>query len=216
MGIGFVLLFWMMFFGCAGLPIAAGLGYWSWRNSRGRSASKERAVAAGCLPFVLIPVGLLWFFSYAAYSGIVRKMDPGLGDTWTVPLPHGYFFCMIDVTDHGYLMKDGCSGSPPVDGIRELAQVGDSIIGSSGRSDAFVFDTSTGKLTLHRSISDALRQFSPVPQLQTADQFYRSRRFGWQDVVAALILCGLVLLISWLWFRRYIRAPSPAAIVAEA
>src|SRR5258708_5442208 len=122
MGLGFVLLVWMIFFGCAGLPVAGGLAYWSWRSGRdAHSPSKWRAFAAGLLPFALIVVGLFWFFGYAAYSWSVRKVDPGLGDSWAVPLRHGYFFCMIDVTDQGYLMKDGCSGSPPVLDIRELA-----------------------------------------------------------------------------------------------
>jgi hypothetical protein len=92
MGLGFVLLFWMIFFGCAGLPIAGGLAFWSWHNGRLAGApSKMRAAAAGVLPFVLIALGLVWFFGYAAYSWTVRRVDPGLGDSWAVPLRHGYF-----------------------------------------------------------------------------------------------------------------------------
>lgn len=208
MGLGFVLLVWMVFFGCAGLPIAAGLVSWSWRNGRRAGApSKVRAGAAGLLPFTLIAVGLTWFFLYAVYSWSVRQVDPGLGDIWAVPLRHGYFFCMIDATDKGYLMKDGCSGLPPVHDIRELAEVGDAIVGSTGQSGAFVFDTATGELTLYQDTGAALAQFSPSPSLQTADQFYRSRRFGWQDVAALFVLLAAVLSTAWLWFTRFIRAP---------
>ena len=211
MGLGFVLLIWMIFFGCAGLPVAGGLAYWSWRSGRrAHSPSKWRAAAASLLPFVLIVVGLVWFVGYAAYSGVVRKVDPGLGDSWAVPLRHGYFFCMIDVTDQGYLMKDGCGGSPRVQDIRELAEVGDAIVGSSGQSGAFVFDTATGELKSHPDTSTALAQFSPAPTLQSAHQFYRSRRFGWQDTAAFLVLVGLVVAVSWLWFSRLIRVRAPA------
>jgi len=206
-------LFWVFVCGCVAIPIATGLALWSWLNGRRAGLpSKQRAVAAGCLLFVLIPVGLLWFFSYALYSGAVRKVDPGLGDLWAVPLPHGYFFCMIDVTTSGYLMKDGCSGSPPLRDIGELAQVGDAIVGVSGITGAFVFDTASSKVTLYESPAVALAQFSPAPSLQPADDFYRRHRFAWQDVAAALILFSLVLGISWIWFRRFVCAPAMAAV----
>ena len=206
MGIGFVLLIWMLFFGCAGLPVAGALAYWSWRTgSRAGSPSKVRAAAAGVLPFVLIGLGLLWFFGYAAYSWSVRRVDPGLGDSWAVPLRHGYFFCMIDVTDHGYLMKDGCSGSPTVDGIRELAEADDAIVGNSDRIGAFVFDMATGELRRHADVSTALAQVT-AERLETADEFYRSRRFGWQDAAAFGVLLVLGASTSWLWFARFIRA----------
>jgi hypothetical protein len=70
-----------------------------------------------------------------------------------------------------------------------------------------VFDTATGKLRSHESTAAALAQFSPSPKLQTPDEFYESRRFGWQDVAARFVLLGVVLLTSWLWFTRFIRAP---------
>jgi hypothetical protein len=213
MGLGFVLLVWTIFFGCAGLPIAVGLAYWSWRNGcRANSASKGRAFAAGLLPFILIPLGLAWFFAYAAYSWSVRKVDPGLGDSWAVPLRNGYFFCMIDVTDHGYLMKDGCSGAPPVHGITQLAEVGDVIVGHA--QGAFVFDTKTDSLKSYPDLSAAIAQFTPPPKLESPDGFYRSRRFGWQDLAALIVLLVSVAALSWLWFQRFVRAPS--AVPAHA
>jgi hypothetical protein len=208
-GLGFVLLFWLILCVCAAFPIATTLACWSWLNGlRAQTPSKPRALVAGLLPFVLIPVGMLWFLGYAAYSSSVRHVDPGLGDSWKVPVAHGYFFCMIDVTDQGYLMKGGCSGSPRVNGIRQLAQVGDSVIGTSV-AGAFVFDTSTGELRSHQSTVAALAQFSPPPKLQTPDEFYERRRSGWQDRAAGFVLLGLVFLTSWFWFRRFIRAPAP-------
>jgi hypothetical protein len=126
----------------------------------------------------------------------------------------GTFVCMIDVTDHGYLMKDGCSGLPPVYGIRELAEAGDVIIGSSDDVGAFVFDMTSGELKPQPSTSAALAHFSPAPRLQTADEFYRSRRFGWQDLAALAILLLMVASTSWLWFTRFIRT-RPAVGVAR-
>ena len=117
---------------------------------------------------------------------------------------------MIDVTDQGYLMQGGCSGSARVSGIRQLVQVGDSIIGTSV-AGAFVFDTATGELRSHQSTAVALAPFAPSPKLQTPDEFYESRRSGWQDIAAGFVRLGLLLLTSWLWFTRFVRAPAPNA-----
>jgi len=209
MGIGFVLLIWMVFFGCAGVPIAGGLAYWSWRTGAvAGTPSKTRAIAAALLPGVLIIAGLTWFFSYAFYSGVVRHVDAGIGDAGAVPLKHGYFFCIIDVPEAGYLMKDGCTGLPPVNDIRELAEVGNIVVGVSGELGAFTFDTTSHQVQRHESRAAALRQFEVPPQLQSAGAFYRSRRFGWQDVIAVVVLAGLVAGISWAWFRWFIQAPA--------
>jgi hypothetical protein len=211
MGLGFVLVVWTLLLGCAGLPIAALLAFWSWRRGRlAGTPSKVRAAVAGLLPLVLIAVGLVWFFGYAAYSWTVRRVDPGLGDSWAVPLQHGYFFCMIDVTEHGYLMKDGCTGTPPIYEIRQLAEVGNMIVGTSDRTGAFVFDLTAGQLKRVEDAKATLAELSPTARFQTPDEFYRSRRFGWQGVAALAILFVAEASILWLWFTRFVRArPEP-------
>jgi hypothetical protein len=209
MGIGFVLIFWIILLGIVGLPVAAFFAYWSWRNGNLTGApAKARAAMAGLLPFALIPVGLIWFFAYAVFCGTVRHVDPGLGDSWYVPLRHGYYFCMIDTTDEGFLMKNECSGEPPVSAIRELAQVGDSIVGWSGTKGAFSLDMAAGELKQLANKDIALTQYSPPLSLQTARAFYRSRRYGWQDVAALIVLLGLVVPIMWIWFNRFIRSKT--------
>jgi drug/metabolite transporter (DMT)-like permease len=111
---------------------------------------------------------------------------------------------MIDVTDHGYLMKDSCTGSPPVDRIQELATMGDSVAGISA-SGPFVFDLATGSLKLYTTRAEALAQFTPPPTLLSADAFYRQRRFGWQDLTALAVLLLAVAVVSLTWFTLFIR-----------
>lgn len=212
MGIFFVLIILIILLVLVGLPFAGALAYWSRRNSSIAGAQfSGRATMAGLLPFVLVSVGLIWFFAYAVYCGTVRNVDPGLGDSWQVPLRHGYYFCMTDNMEEGRLMKNECGGSPPVHSIRELAQTGDSIVGWSQEKGAFTFDMSTGKLTVLASREAALARLSPLPNFQTAHEFYRSRRYGWQDVAALIILLGLVAGIARVWFNRFIRPRSSLA-----
>jgi len=161
---------------------------------------------AGLLPFVLVPVGLVWFFAYAVYCGTMRDVDPGLGDSWQVPLRRGYYFCMTDTMDEGRLMKNECGGEPPVHGILELAQTGDSIVGWSWQKGAFTFDMTTGELKVLANKDAALTQFSSPLTFQTAQEFYRSRRYGWQDVAALIVLLGLLAATTRVWFNRFIRA----------
>jgi hypothetical protein len=130
-----------------------------------------------------------------------------------VPLPHDYFFCMIDITDHGYLMKGGCSGSPLIDEVQEIAQSGDSLVGFSSRSGPFVLNTASDDFRVFADRAAALAQFSPSPNLQTANAFYQSLRWGWQDAIGlALLLCSLVV-VSGFWFTFFIRVRSRASAV---
>ena len=194
------------------VPAALALAWWSWRTGRRAGApSRTRALAAGLLPFVLIALGLIWFFGSALYSESIRRVDPGIGDYWMVPVGQGYLFCMIDTTDHAYLAKDGGDGSGAVEDIRQLAQVGDRVVGLSGKSGAFIFDTASGKQSQYSSVAAALAQFSPPPKLETPEQFYRSHRFTWEDAVASLVLLSLVVGVSLLWYRKFIRVTGRAS-----
>lgn len=38
----------------------------------------------------------------------------------------------------------------------------------------------------------------------TAEQFYRGRRFGWQDLAAVVLLVTLVSGVSLTWFKWFI------------
>src|SRR5437867_3088253 len=116
MGIGFVLLLWAVFFGCAAIPVAATLAVWSWRNQTRSVANHNylRPLVASLLPFGLLVYAGTAFIVYAIWCGTARGVDPGLGDLWAVPVGTGYYFCMIDVTESGRLFKGTCDGVPLV------------------------------------------------------------------------------------------------------
>ena len=115
---------------------------------------------------------------------------------------------VIDVPEHGYLLKRGCSGSPPVSDIVELAAVGDRVIGRSKSSGPFVFDTRSSELLVFRDLLEALRKFSPPPELQSANSFYIRRRWRWLDLAALGIIGTPGAGIIFLCYRLFIRGPS--------
>lgn len=216
MGIGIVLIGWTVFCGCLAIPFAVGFGIWSWLwGRRAGRPSPARALAASLLPFIAMVVAMVWFMGYWTYSEAVRGVDPGLGDSWSVPIRYDYFFCMIDTTDDGYLMEGGCSGSPPVGGIEALAQSGDFVVGVSHYSGPFLFNLASGETTHYPTIDEALNQLSPPPVLQTPGEFYGQRRHGWQDDVALLILLTAEALLAWMWFRWFVRPPQEKPVEAS-
>lgn len=210
MGLGFVLLVWAVLLACGGVPVAVGLGVWSWRNRR-RSLTERwplSALAAAALPFVLLAYGSAAFLSYAFWCESVRHVDAGIGDTWAVPVGNDHFFCMIDEPDRGYLIKSGCTGVPAVSGIAEIAAVGDRIVGNSQSSGPFLFDTRSSELKTFSSLDAALGQFSPHPTLQTAHSFYLRRRWQWADLAAVALISVPAVGILIGWYRWFIRAPQ--------
>ena len=208
MGIGFVLIIWIILLGIIGFPLAGILAYWSWRNNKFASSSRmKRAAIAGLFPYVVIPVGLIWFVLYAYYCGTIRNVDPGLGDSWHVPIQNSYYFCMTDNMDEGRIMKNSCSGSAPLFAIRELVHSGNLLVGANSQQGAFTFDMEKEELNLLPSMEVALSKIAPASKFQTAHEFYVSRRYRWQDIATLVPLICAVLLIARIWFNRYIRAP---------
>ena len=207
MGLPFVLIYWVILFGILGLPIAFISGFWHWQNSKrlGRP-SKSRALAASLLPFVWIVSGLLWFSAQGIFNEEVRGIDSGLGDVWQVPIRNNYYFCMIDVTDDGSLMKDGCTGVPLISGINKLSETGDLVVGAKTDSKAFSLNTQTGVIEDYRDTSELHSRFPSLPPLKSTLGFYSDRRGGWQDLVGLTFLGILLLSVTYFWFRRFIRS----------
>ena len=184
MGIGFVLLIWAALLTCVGTTLVAGLWIWRRIKQRHQGRGNFRIGRTLVLFFVLLMYGGVSFIIYGIWCETVRHVDAGIGDSWEVPVGNGYFFCMIDVTESGYLMQGGCSGEPLIDNITNLAADGDRIVGITGSNGAFVFDTQSRAVRTFPDIGKALGQFSPQPAIQAANSFYIERRWGWLDLEA--------------------------------
>lgn len=212
MGIGFVLMLWTVLLGCAALPVSIALTIWSSRNWReSRSTTKLlRPIGAALLPFILLAYGGAAFIGYAVWCERVRHVDPGIGDGWAVPVANNYSFWMIDVPERGSLGKEDGSSAAVISDVVELAEMGDRIIGRSAAKGLFILNTRSGELHAFLESEAVQEEISPLPTLESANDFYIHRRWGLLDLVAVTLIGSLGLALVFLGYRFFIRPPLVA------
>lgn len=199
MGIGFVIIAWGIIFVVLFIPLSFLIGF-ALRWKLKKKISFGRSMLFGIFPFILLVYGFFAFVGYALYCEMVRKVDPGIGDGWQVPVGNNYYLCMIDVPDNGYLMSYGCSGSPIIDGITEINVVGNLVVGRA--KNAFIFDSGSGKLTEMDATSKAFQAHEA--ELLNVNDFYIRRRWNFLDIIAVfIILIPGVCFIKW-WYEKII------------
>ena len=237
MGVGFVLLLWVVVGTVVAAVGAATLGLATALLTRGVANGRRKVIiAASLFPIVCLGWGGLMFVFQAVVNEGLLHRDLGLGDTWHAPLPNGYQIMMIDVTDQGWVYNpktqpDSGVGEreDAVAGVRDVQVVGRYILGATdskafehlgqetNQVDAyFLLDTRLGKQKQFQNYN-ALRQsaleLGIEPNLQPINTIYSKFRFSWFDVVAGLLFClppviGGLVLVFWIVQLRRTRPPS--------
>ena len=206
MGIGLVLLLWGVALTVGAVPVAAALVVAA--RLTGGPARAKRVFVWLVIAGPLAAFYVFWaFMTYAIWCGMVRGVDPGLGDWYGVPIGHGFSLGFIDGLDHGYIAPRGAtSGEALIADITEIGVDGDYVYGVADRSDGFLLNTRTGAIlrngrpALPRTLRDA--GISPNAPLTSVAQFYGKRRWSWQDPVAAAILGAPALFVAAQTLRR--------------
>lgn len=208
MGILFSLIFLGIALSAVVVPIAGGLGAWSWANQKrsGQPVKSGRVTMAALLPFLLVGLALVAYFPL--WMSRSANGDESMGDLWKAPIGNHYSFLMIDTTDQGHIEREDSPGTASVEGIRRLASAGDLIVGQSDRSGAFVFDTRSGQLTTYPDMSAAQERFSPRPELKTPQAFWYQHRKKHSSSLATLFFGLPALALCVYWYKRFVRAPE--------
>ncbi len=184
--------------------VLAGLVYWFQRR---RPPIRTRwIIGAVVLPFASI--AYMWgiFVLYGIHCEAVRGVDLGLGDSWRVPLTHGYSLTMIDTPDQAFVETP--NGGQAHHGLTRI-----------GSSERFVAVEHDGHFFLTEVRSGSESWLTTEPDLQSAVQkageatiellppavYYTNHRWGLADTVAggvAFVPPGLVfLLFAWRFVR---------------
>jgi hypothetical protein len=231
MGLGFVLVLWLV----AGSVLAAiGGAILGWVTSlltRGIGAPREPAIrAAHLLPLAcLIWAGLVFVAQAGVNAGLLHR-DIGTGDSWYAPLPNGYQVVLVDVTDQGTVRPEGSYGG--IQGVRRLQVSGPYLFGGvdshsfehfGSNTDAidsyFMLDTRTGKQTTEsdlRTLTSEASKLGVSLHLEPIYTVYSRYRFTWFDVLVGCMLllppiAALIALGVWIMrLRRNLRLTATA------
>lgn len=160
-------------------------------------------LAAMALPPLAV-IGLFaGFVGYATWCETVREVDPGIGDTWQVPLGNGYHLCMIGTPERAFVTS-------PKQQQFSIARIGfdDHVTYfETVRNEFHLITKSTGSRTLFRdqsSLDERLHEIGAQPSsFQSAEIAYQKLRWGLLDLMAFLLILGIpTILIAVV--RRYI------------
>jgi len=184
--------------------VLGGFVYWIQR-SRG-SIRTRWILGAAALP--LIAVAYIWgvFVLYSVHCEVIRNVDLGIGDTWRVPLTHGYTLTMIDTPGQAFIRAPGGTQLH-----HELTRIGttEHFIAVEHTGQFFLIDVRSGGESLLPTEPDLQTALSAAGEsaieLLPPDGFYDQHRWGMADAVAggvAFVPPGLAfLLFAWRFVR---------------
>ncbi len=234
MGLGFVLLIYFVILSVAALGFAIYLGgkayYLSIRSSL-KTRLKRTAVAA-VVPYLWLGYFGVAFIIYAIWCAEVRGVDPGLGDSWFVPIQHGYSLKMIDTHDSPFLARGNLSVLKPIEllgiqgrflygktrpaspdrfhDVRTQMRAPENSPNEKTQPQYFLLNTLFVEMwqfeseeELHSAMK-ALGLEAPG-EMQSATYFYFKRRWGFADAAAVALILALPAAVG---FRTIKKHPS--------
>ncbi|GAB4371958.1 MAG: hypothetical protein Kow00128_20270 [Deltaproteobacteria bacterium] len=147
---------------------------------------------------VLFPLALVLYFSiaflgYSAWCEFVRGTDPGIGETWKIPLGNGYALVARHALSRAHVVTP--TGEEILSRLTAIGREGDILFGTVQGDDRY-FLIRTGERSLEFIDSErTVPEVTGLPaidpsRLMSIESFYRSIRWGTEDLLA---LFGIVL-----------------------
>jgi hypothetical protein len=210
MGIGCVLLVWAAALAILAVPSVLLLLWLAGRT--GGKARRTRVMVWLAIAAPATVVAAVSAFSAYWASCVRRGVDPGIGDSWQVPIAAGYSLRFIDTMEQAFVSPpETRAGAEQVPDVTEVGSNGPYVYGSV-RGGAFLVDVGTGAVQrfgdrealLARLSEQGLREAPMEP----VKDYYFARRWTRADLVIpmAVGVPGLLVLLStfvWAW-----RSPS--------
>jgi hypothetical protein len=206
MGIGFILAFFVI----VGIGVSMVFAIIAIaRVSLNKPPGPERSSAqikAGCFPFILLGYLGISFFMYSIFCETVRGVDPGIGDSWRVPLAGEYSMVMIDLPTEASIHKSRSSESYLYT-ITKINVVDDLIAGTTDKpSGYFLIDTKSGDEHIDLTQTDFRTIIAQKglrnPELISPNALYSRLRWTFADAMAVVVILGVPVVIFALWRRN--------------
>lgn len=219
MGIGFVLIVWLIAFIVLAILASAVLCLLTRSSTKAvpKKLRTRRILIAAALPFAIIFYFGCAFIVYGSWCLMVRNVDPGIGDGWIVPVGNGYVMEMIDMPEDAFIHKDN---ETHVSGIKSVAKAGSYVFGRS-TDGYFILDVSSGELYQSESEHDFKEELKErgvceTDTLEPPDSFYHMNRWGIADLMAALITFSIPAIGLYFVWRHYWRIPKHIKLSSQS
>ena len=158
------------------------------------------------LPFVSLAYVWAIFAVYAVYCEAIRDVDLGIGDSWRVPLTHGYALTMIDTPDQAFVRLP--SGAQHHHGLKRISAT-EHFVTVEDEGRFFLMDVRGGRelvFLTEAELRAALKSSGEATvELLAPGDYYDAHRWGGFDAIAAslaLVPPGLAFLIFLWGFAR--------------
>lgn len=211
MGIGFVLIIWLIIFVVLAIPTSAILCLLTrfFSKSATKKLCRRRIVIAAVLPFAVIVYFGCAFIVYGSWCFLVRNVDPGIGDGWVVPVGNDYTMEMIDIPENAFIHKNK---ETHIGNIRLIGKIEPYVFGRS-TDGYFILNVSSGKLYQSESehnFKEELKERGVCETniLETPESFYYKNRWGIPDLIAGLIIFSIPAMGLYFVWRNYWRIPK--------
>lgn len=169
-------------------------------------------LAAAGFPFLVVAYGLVAFVGYAVWCEAVRGVDPGLGDSWVVPVGQG---CTLVMGDQPTNAQISCPHHEQLlEGVTRVALAGEELVGEShGKFYAVNLRERTTRSLGSEGEAITLLRHSGLPsaELLPVNDFYIARRWSYLDVLAAFLIAAIpaaLALSLFIAFRRALKGAS--------
>jgi len=123
---------------------------------------------------------------------VIRGVDPGIGDGFSVPLGSGWKLECIDTPESGFIHRDSLGSETIIRGISQIGDDGTFVFGLSEDEGHFLFDTESGNLTKDLALADLRERLAKAgvtfKGIMSTSQFYFAKRHMGLDLALLVVL----------------------------
>ncbi len=165
--------------------------------------SKSRRKRKLLLTFLTPIVGIASYVGCSIIAMIIASellnIDLGFGDFWKAPLPNDYQLVSVDMPENGSIYKDADCGGEGVDGVQQIAVIGDSVIGRAG-DKYFLLDTKVDRVVYYPSVLELQKTVGKSKTVLISNDGYywavREKAYITGGVICLLFTLS-ILLVMW-------------------
>jgi energy-coupling factor transporter transmembrane protein EcfT len=173
MGIGFVILIFIVFIAIISLIVAIFSGIFSAIFVKGEKR-KRKILLAIFIPFHIF---FSFFFISLIGSAIISEnsnVDIGIGDSWYAPIDESHQILMIDLTEKAYIEK---GEKTLLSEVVEIQQIGKKVIGKNQNGKYFTLNLPDDKILEFNSTKE-LQENENLSKLNLlkVDEFYQNKK----------------------------------------